>query len=108
MASSSNILQPAVKLQSTTRSGEREFVPNPNTEEIRDIYASQVIIPFDLSGKTHAFMGPLPGGNNPSLGKFFPAYYKTRPVLSKNQIDEERNPISAKNTQVDDSSTETN
>ncbi|XP_058748016.1 uncharacterized protein LOC131620851 [Vicia villosa] len=107
MASSSNVLQPAVKLQSTTRSGEREFVPNPNTEEIRAIYASQVIIPFDLSGKTLAFMGPLPSENIQSVNKFFPAYYKTRPIVSKVKIDEDgRSPL-GKSTNVEETSTAT-
>src|SRR4051812_32240667 len=51
-------------------------------------------------------MGPLPGGNNSSLGKFFPAYYKTRPLVSKNKIDGDGNLISAETANVDDASTE--
>src|SRR3954463_8346916 len=107
MASSSNVLQPAVKLQSTTCSGEREFVPNPNTEEIRVIYASQVIIPFDLSGKTLAFMGPLPSENIQSVDKFFPAYYKTRPIVSKVKIDEDGCSPLGKSANVEETSTAT-
>ncbi|XP_058736960.1 uncharacterized protein LOC131609281 [Vicia villosa] len=96
MASFSNVLQPALKLQQSTQMGDQEYIPNPNSAEVRAIYASQVIIPFELSGKTHAFMGPLPGETNPSLSKFFPAYYKTRLLVSKNKIDEDGRPISSK------------
>src|SRR4051812_44227147 len=92
MASSSNILQPVLKLQKPTQLGNREYIPKPNTAEERAIYASQVIIPFELSGKTCAFMGPLPGENS-SLDKFFPAYYKTRPLVRKIKIDDKGNPI---------------
>src|SRR4051812_33647322 len=107
MASSSDVLQPALKLQSTIRYGEQEYVSNPNTEEIRAIYASQVIIPFELSGKTLAFMGPLPSENIPSLNKFFPAYYKTRPLVSKIKIDEDgRSPL-GKSASVEETSTAT-
>ncbi|XP_058772354.1 serine/threonine-rich protein adg2-like [Vicia villosa] len=88
MASSSNALQPVLKLQTPMQMGNQEYIPNPNTAEERAIYASQVIIPFELSVKTYAFMGPLPGENS-SPNKFFPAYYKTRPLVSKIKIDDE-------------------
>src|SRR3954463_11036408 len=107
MTTSSNVLQPALKLQSTTRSGEQECVPNPNTEEIRAIHASQVIIPFELSGKTLAFMGPLPSENIPSLNKFFPAYYKTRPLVSKIRIDEDGCSPLRKSANIEETSTAT-
>ncbi|XP_058732451.1 uncharacterized protein LOC131603986 [Vicia villosa] len=105
MASSSNVLQPALKLQSTTRSGENEHIPNPNVEEVRAIYASQVIIPFELSGKTFAFMGPLPGEDNQTLSKFFPAYYKTRPLVSKANTNEEGCSPSGESANVEETST---
>ncbi|XP_058725507.1 uncharacterized protein LOC131596783 [Vicia villosa] len=41
MASSSNILQPALKLQQSTQMGDQEYIPNPNSAEVRVIYASQ-------------------------------------------------------------------
>src|SRR3954469_13311210 len=107
MASSSNVLQPALKLHSTTRSGEQEHVQNPNTEEIRAIYASQVIIPFELSGKSLAFMGPLPGENISSLNRLFPAYYKSRPLVSKTKIDEDGCSPSGESANIEETSTVT-
>src|SRR4051812_10692234 len=107
MASSSNILQPALKLQKSTQMGDQEYIPNPNTAEVCAIYASQVIIPFELSRKTHAFMGPLPGKSNSTLNKFFPTYYKTRPLVSKNKIDEDGRPILADPNGAEDTSTVT-
>src|SRR3954464_5942879 len=107
MASSSNVLQPVLKLQSTTRSGEQEHIPNPNTEEVRTIYASQVIIPFELSGKSLAFMGPLPGENISSLNRFFPAYYKTTPLVSKTKIGEDGCSPSGESANIEETSTVT-
>src|SRR3954463_3436150 len=92
MASSSNVLQPILKLQKPTQLGNQEYIPKPNTAEEHAIYASQVIIPFELSEQACAFMGPL-SGENSSLDKFFPAYYKTRPLVSKIKINDEGNPI---------------
>src|SRR3954468_4566736 len=89
MASPSNVLHPVLKIQNPTQLGEQEHIPNPNIAEARAIYASQVIIPFELSGKPLAFMGPLPSEKNPSMNKLFPAYYKTRPLVSKIKIDED-------------------
>ncbi|XP_058768267.1 uncharacterized protein LOC131641989 [Vicia villosa] len=104
MASSSNALQPVLKLQKPMQMGNQEYIPIPNTAEERAIYASQVIIPFELSGKTYAFMGPLPGENS-SSNKFFPAYYKTRPLVSKIKIDDEGNPISEDSNPAEGAST---
>src|SRR4051812_11590340 len=104
MASSSNVLQPVLKLQKPTQLGNQEYIPKPNTAEERAIYASQVIIPFELSGKTCAFMGPL-SGENSSPDKFFPAYYKTRPLVSKIKIDDKGNPISEDVNPTEETST---
>src|SRR4051812_34582054 len=52
-------------------------------------------------------MGPLPGETNPSLSKLFPAYYKTRPLVSKNKIDEDGRPILVDLDSAEDTSTVT-
>src|SRR3954465_4012735 len=52
-------------------------------------------------------MGPLPSENIQSVNKFFPAYYKTRPLVSKVKIDEDgRSPI-GKSANVEETSTAT-
>ncbi|XP_058763040.1 uncharacterized protein LOC131636449 [Vicia villosa] len=50
-------------------------------------------------------MGPLPGESNSALNKFFPAYYKTRPLVSKNKINEDGRPILADPNGAEDTST---
>src|SRR3954471_13965103 len=49
-------------------------------------------------------MGPL-SGENSSLDKFFPAYYKTRPLVSKIKIDDKGNPISEDVNPTEEAST---
>lgn len=37
----------------------QQYIPKPKTEEQRKIYASQVLIPIPVSGKTYVLSGPL-------------------------------------------------
>ena len=39
--------------------GNRQYIPEPQTEEQRKIYTSQVLIPVSVSEKTYALSGPL-------------------------------------------------
>lgn len=36
--------------------GNQQYIPKPKTEEQRRIYASQVLIPISIFGKTHAYL----------------------------------------------------
>lgn len=62
--------------------GNQQYIPEPKTEEHRRIYESQVLIPITVSGKNHAFFGPLPNLNiEPRrLRNFFPTYHKRKPI----------------------------
>lgn len=52
------------------------------------IWKSQVQIPFSVSNKVHAFLGPLPNRptNFDKLRKIFPCYYCTKPHIFLNKI----------------------
>ena len=48
--------------------GNRQYIPEPQTEEQCRIYNSQVLIPVSISKKTYA------------LSEFFPSYHKCKPI----------------------------
>lgn len=63
MASSrkNKILPSATKLMHPLTIDGKEYVPEPPfAEEKAKIWSSQVLIPFSLSDKPLAFLGPLP------------------------------------------------
>lgn len=50
----------ATRMQSAVLVENQEYVPKPpNQEEKLFIYKSQVLIPYSISDKIHALMGPL-------------------------------------------------
>lgn len=60
------------------------YVPEPlNEEEKRDIWYSQVLIPYSIIGNTYAFMGPLPKHNKkPRIWEhFFPCFPSYEPLV---------------------------
>lgn len=67
----------------------RQYIPEPQTEEQHRIYASRVLIPVSISGKNYALSGPLADLDDDSskLREFFPSYHKCKPI---GQV---RNPI---------------
>lgn len=72
-------------LPSGTCIGNHEYVPGPpNYEEKIQIYISHVIIPYSISGKTHALMGPMhdPYVDLTKIRYFFPSYQMTKPMVS--------------------------
>lgn len=65
--------------------GNQEYISEPpNYEEKLRIYKSQVLIPFTISGTTHALMGPMhdPSEEVTKLRDFSPAYHRTKPLVS--------------------------
>lgn len=75
----------STRLQSPILNGNQQYVPeSPMQEENLRIYESHLLIPYSISGKPHALMGPLP---DPSLDvvklrEFFPSYHQTKPIMS--------------------------
>lgn len=52
-------LPPFATLSAPLAVGNRQYIPEPQTEEQCRIYASQVLIPVSISEKTYALSGPL-------------------------------------------------
>lgn len=76
--------QPIMAIQQPILVGTQFYVPESHLEEGTDVYRPQVIIPFNLANKTRAIMGPLPSSEPQAT--FFPAYHKTRPLISRNKV----------------------
>lgn len=62
--------------------GNRQYIPESQTEEQRRIYASQVLIRVFVSDKTYALSGPLAelDIDTNKLREFFPSYHKCKPT----------------------------
>jgi hypothetical protein len=64
----------------------KEYVPEPPfAEEKAKIWRSQVLIPFSLSDKPLAFLGPLQENRQPEITKensFFPTSHLSEPLVS--------------------------
>lgn len=60
--------------------GNKQYTPEPKTEEHCMIYASYVLIPSSVSGKTHALSGPLDDLDIDfsKLKEYFPSYHKCK------------------------------
>jgi hypothetical protein len=93
-------LLPFATLSAPLAVGNHEYIPEPQTEEQRRIYASQVLIPIIVSDKTHQLSGTLVelDADTSKLGEFLPSYHKRKP------IGQARNPrnSSTENTQAED------
>lgn len=85
---SKNPLPLAAKLNVPLTVGKHEYVPKPPMEEERTrIRKSQVFIPYSISEKTHAFLGPLrdPNVKNEKLKEIFLSYHHTSPITCLRQ-----------------------
>lgn len=88
MASSSKnkTLPSAAKLmQPLTIDGKEYVLEPPFAEEKAKIWRSQVLIPFSLSDKPLAFLGPFPENRQPEITKknsFFPTSHLSEPLVS--------------------------
>ncbi|KAI5389696.1 hypothetical protein KIW84_075116 [Lathyrus oleraceus] len=73
---------PFATLSATLAVDNRQYLPEPQTEEQRQIYASQVLIPVSVSNKTYALFGPLADLDTDTnkLREFFPSYHKCKPI----------------------------
>lgn len=75
-------LPPLAMLSSPLAAGNRQYIPEPQTEEQCRIYSSQVLIHVSISGKSYALSGPLADldADSSNLREVFPSYHKCKPI----------------------------
>lgn len=71
-------LPPFATLPGPVMVGNQQYIPELKTKEQHKIYASQVLIPIYVYGKTHALSGPLADLDTDfsKLKEYFPSYKK--------------------------------
>ncbi|KAI5401273.1 hypothetical protein KIW84_065937 [Lathyrus oleraceus] len=74
-----------IPTSTTITVGDREYITAPKLlKEQKAIFASQVMVPFLLSGNALGFLGPLVSEEHlEKCAQFFPCHHTTKPIANK-------------------------